>query len=930
MENDTKETASITIVYGKVSKLLRKTKLPTSDAIDQKLLGEDFCKVLYGNVSSPASKNKIRNYINNGTGTVHNQAVHSAERIYDFYFAREFSEDLVTVRARIYETWKNKFQSNCPDDYRASVTDFLRDSAWNSDFPSVNELKSFLGRFCYSQAPEDRAEFMTVLTLLSVTRGWWDKIDPQKILPANYAVLKQSEEEKDFENAQKLLYKEKKYAEAANKLESLLPKPTTIWKEKRKTSSLPKGELFYHLVQAYRGIQNGLSKMDSEYQKYTKEIDHALRQSAKEKYIPAMLETAKHFFSQGETAECKASCHRLIEADSEARECGEAYWLLYSLEEPDSEEANLYLCKSSSYSYPAAVKKWNENNPVSLTRVIKRTETVSSSGLYYVNAENIYSQMIEKTAPETWKKQDFSGQKEDAISSDQSQKYFLISDDFHQNLKDLLCLLQAVKELPMEESNGTTVSNMPFEFFIRGHEEEISPLVDTALTRIANHLIPVHILDDAKRSARILAQHPLFYSVRNLEPQSSAYLNFVVVGDTDCCEWLIREAFWMLTFRNSKITTAISVLAPKAKEMVERLKFHCPNITQKGFPTITPISCDYESSNFMEEINRILGNGFTYCAIDTASDIQNMALAIKMREITIRKTLQDSKENFEPEFPIIVFRCQDPDIANLSRHSTVINEDFGFDWFNHYGIIPFGGIDQQYHWSSLTDNLLEKLGLNVHLQYYFDTDFDISSESEEDKKQYREALRTFYQRTYNRDSSIAVAMSLPYRLYQGIKDGKHILPIRSDSSNSKINILNSDMFFSAESRKIYIDSVESAGWETAPDTDLDNPRSEFYQLSEWEHNRWNRFMISRGWKPATLPQMRSYHKKGNKRQQLYIAKMHPCIREFEQLTSVDKTWKELSGKDSSFQKNDSSSIQNTRDILKMKWTRPQKQWTRDD
>ena len=87
-------------------------------------------------------------------------------------------------------------------------------------------------------------------------------------------------------------------------------------------------------------------------------------------------------------------------------------------------------------------------------------------------------------------------------------------------------------------------------------------------------------------------------------------------------------------------------------------------------------------------------------------------------------------------------------------------------------------------------------------------------------------------------------------------------------------------------------------------------------------------MISRGWVGAQTDQMKRYHAEGNKRQQLYVARMHPCITDFSKISALDRTWSRLSGKKSTFKQNDLTAIQMTEHILGMKWTRAAEEYFR--
>ena len=78
------------------------------------------------------------------------------------------------------------------------------------------------------------------------------------------------------------------------------------------------------------------------------------------------------------------------------------------------------------------------------------------------------------------------------------------------------------------------------------------------------------------------------------------------------------------------------------------------------------------------------------------------------------------------------------------------------------------------------------------------------------------------------------------------------------------------------------DWLEAREWKE-PDRIVEEKARRLERLARYEHGRWNRFMISRGWLPASLEQMLAYIQRGNGRHQLYIAKLHPFICSWERL-----------------------------------------------
>ena len=107
-------------------------------------------------------------------------------------------------------------------------------------------------------------------------------------------------------------------------------------------------------------------------------------------------------------------------------------------------------------------------------------------------------------------------------------------------------------------------------------------------------------------------------------------------------------------------------------------------------------------------------------------------------------------------------------------------------------------------------------------------------------------------------------------------------------------------------------------------------------LLYYEHSRWLRWAISRGWVKADVNDVITYMKAGNPKQQLFIAKMHGCICSVDDLKHLsqamcrnanEKNWKRFAGKRVSiyeyipkdFVSTDTSNIEKTPEILQMKW-----------
>lgn len=957
--------------------------------VDREIIG-DACDYLYGNRSNTVIT-KIRKYVDQKE-VVYPGTVAAYTRVFEQYFIdwenfddesikqdersrKEFVENkkakLTALRSCIHNAWKGKIQSSIQD-FSARIEDFLLDNSLNAlENKNIEDIRAFINEYKNAEKKEDQVEVITVLTILAITRTHWEDIPAAAIVPENYKSREQLSDmlESEMRYQQALeLYLEGNYHEAVDNLADLdkmnvagikKTPEEAVDESTHKRLNRFNSKVTMLRSKAIRSIIRYDCETANEREEWEEDLQGALEDAIYFHSTEAMLIVAREHYEvqpyavfEVDKNKCMELCNTILTDYPDADECGEAAWMLYMLEE-DEVLADAYLKKAYEYSYDKAVKEYKERHAVSLTSIISSSSD-SSCGYYSVNDENIYSEFIRQSAPQEWKLIDypikqltFCGSSEKVWKEigihTKRQRFFLISNDFEKNLQELLHLLQAIKNNYVTTDTESRDSfEVPFEFFIRGQEEKIGPFIDTALARIENLIIPVHILDDSKRAARVLAQHPLFYSIRHLSENEAALLKFVVIGNTDVCEWMVREASWMLTFKNPELKTEIIIIAPNADDVKKHIRYKCPDIDSTKL-SINPENCGYETPDCLLTIEKSLDSGYCYFAIDIGSDIENMAMATKIRECCIRKKVKDNADDVG-ELPVITFHCQNPDIANLSQGTIVINENWGNKWFNNYAAIPFGRIDHQYHWDSLTNHILEQLSLNIHLQYYLQDGPATEYSTKKDREDYHSALKDYYGRTYNRDSSMAVAMSLPYRLYQGIIEShkrsqgiveshkRRILP------PDPINILDSDTFYSKEVRALYAGWIKEIGWEHKPFSkkieqkrvdsygeaekyifiQLDSS-SEVYQMAKWEQDRWNRYMISRGWTTATIKQMQFYHDGGNQSQQLYIGRMHPCIEDFGKLQDINEKYLGLSGKDKGLHMSNITSIQRTEKILSLHW-----------
>lgn len=526
-----------------------------------------------------------------------------------------------------------------------------------------------------------------------------------------------------------------------------------------------------------------------------------------------------------------------------------------------------------------------------------------SGGTYCVTGPEELVSVIEKTAPKKWHKWE---QLPSGNTAAEQMKYLFLSDDQEENLSNALEVMEVLRQQeqdPTQEPFGNKI-------YIRGNSEELQALVDTAAHRMGEKMAAVTVLDDDKWAAQdLLFHHPLFFPVRSLASKRKATLHFVIIGDARLAQWLVREAFCVMGFRKkgngSEITCKITVLAPDANTVKSRVEYYCPGLVDgaisKDLVPYSEIAYQtipaYDSPEFDHAVQTILrGNCFySYFAVCAGGDTENLRIATKIRELQVRDVISivhapDVSLPALKNLPPIAFHCRNDDIAHLSRQLVAYNETYGDQWFNNWSLIPFGTRSERYAWDKL-DGLLDQLAWAFHWQY-------AGAETPEKRDK---AQRNYYAWGYNQDSSRGAAVSLPYRLFQfHCKDNTQLF--------SPAWQITDRAYFATPGQ---LKALGKRLLECVKMTD----ETEIRAMARWEHDRFIRWMLAHGWLPDSPQQAAAFYHAGNHRQQLFIARMHPCICGYDDLDTLSTYLKEKCNMNKDFRELDRSSIQSTPCIL---------------
>lgn len=569
-------------------------------------------------------------------------------------------------------------------------------------------------------------------------------------------------------------------------------------------------------------------------------------------------------------------------------------------------------------------------------------------------------QWIANTKPSGWKYPlgwDFGIVNDvDSLASKLSEtpiRFILINNDYSQNLEDTLLILDDVKTYQFSDKWDSSICEN-IEIIIRCPEDYATSMLDTACSFLNKEYSPVkiYLIDEKKRSADYLfAQHPLFYPMTfsfNKDRLESAESALIIVSDNkdiQYASWLIRDAFWMLPHSSPKMHSRIIVLSPFASEIATELVAECPgfsaftsivnqqsgekeylknpakiDINDISFPQIEFHSISTNVRAFQTTITDIIKEDiFPYFVIDSDSDLMAISLGKKVREILIRGAVTAHQlGSYSSDSTVIALRTKNPDYAGLAQDLIVPKEtEHDALFFSDYKLITFGSIKDIFSWDQLTGGTIEFISQCMHLQYCSQADnYDFKKEPS------TEDTWSYYHRLYNRGSSFAAAMSLPYRLFEA-----GVFPLRWIISNDY------DIYWEESSRQVLANAFSKLLTDERTKDELIN------RLARYEHTRWCCYMLSMGWLPADKGQTAHYINNGVDRHTLQIAKMHPCICSWADLKllyselhflyngavdvygkpKIDERYKAFQDDDTEkFQKIDINNIKQTADILKAK------------
>lgn len=633
--------------------------------------------------------------------------------------------------------------------------------------------------------------------------------------------------------------------------------------------------------------------------------------------------------------------HKLAEeltSSENVRIRGEANWRLYltikakldeSVPVTDDEKNNMlkFLKRAYKSGWFDAIQEY-ETDVVSYCEALQPDESQERATCLLNVAEHPIANIFKSTCPKTFEILHETSQAfvRDIISKFNGDRLItlLVDDNSEKNIADFLYVLEAVKD--RRPSPNATIS-----IFVRASANvETQIVIDTALQQYYNRyaddssrpVLRVEILDEQKEAAvDLIANHPLVWPLRHKKADDDPRpLNFVIMGDGELAKHLVREAAAVLVFpKELKLEAKITLLIPfGGRSLRDELRAENPELADKikevydvllpGFPV--PSKPPKSVKTLTKAIDDIHNGDDLYFAVAMSRgyNLDNLKAAILIRQTLLRIWIQSESSESTPNEVPISFYCPNPDIAFLAARSVVLGEEYGSmrTAWNSWNLVPFGS-RLMYSYKSLVQSLYSRLGLAVHLNYCSVTKTALEGEPNSERE--RICLKNYAgyaKKTYNRQSSIAVATSMAYRLfiYEQLF-GKKIFDADWDIQ---------DPFFTEGNLSALASRM---------DISEDDPQDRLELTYRWEHDRWcARLQYAEDWKSASIKEVARYIRVGNHRQQAFAAAVHPCLAPYEELgnlaTQISQLLRDngvVLKKDKDFLSADRNSILGTREIL---------------
>lgn len=379
-------------------------------------------------------------------------------------------------------------------------------------------------------------------------------------------------------------------------------------------------------------------------------------------------------------------------------------------------------------------------------------------------------------------------------------------------------------------------------------------LEDVLHAKGSNSHIELHCIDEiALLCNHLIYNHPL-YNTKGHDKRISV----AIVGCGRTGMRMLKTAYW--AGQIDGYTLKIRVYDKNADTHRENFYRQCPGL--KDDPTIRFVKADVDTLSFQKQLLEQENSAdATYIVIAMGDDQLNLSVADELYRIYRRHRAFDDQR-----MPEIFTRIRSQAKFDIySEHK---------EYLDSRHIHLFGTAASVFSDKTLFNTELENLAFAVHLTYH-----KALSEQPGSQK-YEQVRKDFKTSEYARRSSMAAALHLPAKVY-----------LCDDVPQNGKNSLTE------ENLQTY------AAWIKKDPT--------FYErLAKNEHTRWNAFMLSEGYQPASVEEMHLYAPAADSHRD-DLSLLHPCIIPWNALNEVESIYNRTYHKDKAFKYYDRAIVKNT-------------------
>ena len=395
----------------------------------------------------------------------------------------------------------------------------------------------------------------------------------------------------------------------------------------------------------------------------------------------------------------------------------------------------------------------------------------------------------------------------------------------------------------------------------------------------------------------LVYDYPLYFELMNPDYASinekSDLISVIIAG---CGEWgmhMLKTVLYNGQIPDIKLK--IRVYDKQASHQEQLFFAKCPQIAKllqekDSGVDLRFVDTDAWTDDFYTKIEEEKNTDANYVCIATDDDRLNIDLAERLyRFLRI-------KNNFKYTPPIFA-RVKNDEITNkmTGNNKTYLDER---------RIMLFGTASSFYSETTLFNTRLELLALGVQLIYDSDkTGETLLSKCNRRSDKYIKAINSFYNSEYSRRSSMAAALHIGTKIFHCLKSHKYIVTDENGKTMSVEKAMENKEI-REKLLQIYREFIDEAKG------NKDGMRA----VMKNEHDRWNFFMATEGYRSSTIDDIKAYYPISDKHKD-ELSKSHPCIIPFDELDELTSSYNKQFNADKDFVNEDKKLIQNLPEIV---------------